>query len=109
MKKNVTESGRVSVPARLRRGMGVMGIMGVLGVMCFLGGCTTPYVVGISRTQKYVSGVWDVTDSTVWGVGSIGGPYGGGVVGYCHTIVRTAATGETYRAALRERELEMLR
>lgn len=71
-------------------------------------GCASPYVVGIAKTDKYVSGIYDVTDTRVWGIGAVPGPYGCGVVGYNHTLVRTVATGSTYGAVMQLKEVELL-
>ena len=79
-----------------------------LCLLLLLSGCASPYVVGIAKTNKYLSGVYDVTDTQLWGVGTIGGPYGGGVVGYNHTLVRTIATGAVYGTVMQLKEAELL-
>ena len=77
-------------------------------ILLLLTGCASPYVVGIAKTNKYISGVYDVTDTTIYGVGAIGGPYGCGVVGYNRTIVRVLTTGEVYNTLLRVKECKLM-
>ena len=77
-------------------------------VSLFLFGCASPCVVGIATTDKYLSGVYDVTDTHVWGVGTLPGPCGSAVVGYSHVLVRTIVTGAVYETTMRMKECEVI-
>ncbi len=71
-------------------------------------GCARPYVLGVSSTAKYVSGVYDVTDATMFGIGVAPNPVARLVIGYDHTIVRQLVTGDVYTTMVRIKEQQLM-
>lgn len=77
-------------------------------VLIMLCGCTSPTVIGISHTNRYISGIYNVDNCTIYGFGYVSGKHSRLVIGYDHTIVSEIATGNVYETMVRIKEYQLM-
>lgn len=65
----------------------------ILILLCLiLCGCSHSYVIGAIKTNNYISGPYNVTDTSILGIGYVPGQYGCAVIGYNQTKVHVLNT-----------------